>query len=659
MHQDWIDKYDWRALIVPVSSCGAIVLAAVFAYWPGLGGPFLFDDFGNISKIGDLGGVRNWETFKTFVFGGISGPTGRPLALASFLIDAQDWPAESWPFKRTNLVIHVINGLLLGALIRLVLIALKTDKKKAFWVALVSTGCWLLHPFLVSTTLYVVQRMAQLSTLFMFAGLLGYVYGRSLIVANAVRGYLTMTLSLGVFTVLAVLSKENGILLPLLAGVLEITVFANDDANAPRLRRAWLALFIAAPTAVIFLYLAHAALTADFFAIATLRNFSLYERLLTEGRVVVDYLQNWFIPKLYTTGVFQDHFLKSTGLLAPVTTVLSILLHVTIVGVALKKRRQWSLFSLAVLFFYGGHLLESTVLNLELYFEHRNYAPAAFLFVPLVMALANRASAPAFAVIAIMVLAMLGGFTRYSATVWTSFESITEASARKAPTSVRAQARYATKLFEAGHVDASFQVLATALERIPGQDSLLHITRLVLLCESKQLDAQEFDRVSRILSSNYYDARMIRIYTKLVEMIVQDSCPDVAVSAVSDMFVRLLEHPESSDPSTVGYSQIQYFIGLAHSFDNKPAAAVEAFEASLESRPLVSRAMLMAAFLATNEHFHEALHISDLALVYLDEAPESMIGRIGIGESDIRNFQAMIHDDLAAQQEIGSTGPES
>ena len=76
----------------------ALFLLAGAAYWPGLGGPFVFDDFGSIAAIGDRGGVRDWETFKAFVLGGSAGPTGRPLALLSFLLDANNWPTDSWPF---------------------------------------------------------------------------------------------------------------------------------------------------------------------------------------------------------------------------------------------------------------------------------------------------------------------------------------------------------------------------------------------------------------------------------------------------------------------------------------------------------------------------------------------------------------------------------
>ena len=36
-----------------------ILVATVLVYLPGLSGPFVFDDFGSLSRLGDLGGIRD------------------------------------------------------------------------------------------------------------------------------------------------------------------------------------------------------------------------------------------------------------------------------------------------------------------------------------------------------------------------------------------------------------------------------------------------------------------------------------------------------------------------------------------------------------------------------------------------------------------------
>ncbi|NCF15905.1 MAG: hypothetical protein GWP62_11385 [Gammaproteobacteria bacterium] len=627
-----------------------VLLAAVLAYWPGLNGPYLLDDFGSIAVLGDYGGVTNWETFKRFVFGGHSGPTGRPISLLSFLIDANNWPADSLPFKRTNLVIHLINGILLGVLTTMVLKCLEVSERGVRWIALVATAMWILHPFLVSTTLYIVQRMAQLSTLFMFAGLALYLYGRLQIAENTKKAYLIMTAAIGVFTLLAMLSKENGILLPLLVGVIELTVVASQRHRLPALNRYWMSVCIILPAAVVGLYLARLLLAESFFDILPPRDFSVYERFLTQGRVLIEYLQHWYIPKLYTTGIFQDHFIKSTGLFVPVTTALSHLLHVAVIGLALAKRRQYPLFSLAVLFFYGSHLLESTVVNLELYFEHRNYPATAFLFLPLVEWLYRKASPRTFGIVSLAVVLLLTSFTRYSATVWASLPSMIETSALKAPTSARAQSQYAKLLFISGRRSEAIAVIEEAIEKLPA-DPLLLLSRLYFLCGENVLDAREFERVAHTLLQLPFDSRALKAYNVFAEAVVLGSCPNVENERLESLFVRMLDVSPNGNPTSLAYSHIQFLIGYTRVFLDRPGEAVEAFEKSLDSRPGPSHAMAMASLLASRDFGGEALILADRALVQLQrEMAEDPLLVPKVSESDILEFQKAVNADLAVQQ---------
>ncbi|HEX5313454.1 MAG TPA: hypothetical protein VFX38_00900, partial [Gammaproteobacteria bacterium] len=95
----------------------ALLGAAAAAYSSGLAGPFLLDDMANLPALGAWGPVNNAATLVTYLTSGIAGPTGRPLALASFLMDAHNWPANPWPFKFTGLLFHLLNGVLLAALL--------------------------------------------------------------------------------------------------------------------------------------------------------------------------------------------------------------------------------------------------------------------------------------------------------------------------------------------------------------------------------------------------------------------------------------------------------------------------------------------------------------------------------------------------------------
>jgi hypothetical protein len=642
------NRDDRRIVLALVIGWIVVSLACIFAYWPGLIGPFMLDDYGSIAALGDRGGVKNWETFKAFVFGGHSGPTGRPLALLSFLIDANNWPADPWPFKRTNLGIHLVNGTLLGILTVRILRLLQFDKGNARWIALVCAAYWLLHPFLVSTTLYAVQRMAQLSTLFIFAGLLSYLYGRSLLATKATKAYLMMSGSIGLFTFLAMISKENGILLPLLILVVESTVLASQRHRLTSPNRYWAGAFIILPSAVIALYLGSKFFSSNFFEVVPPREFSIFERFLTQQRILADYLRHWFIPELYTTGVFQDHFIKSTGIFSPITTALGALLHIAIISVSIAKRHKWPLFALAALFFYAGHALESSVINLELYFEHRNYLSAAFLVLPFVVLLQKKVSRQLFFVVAAGVMFLLGGFTRYSATVWQTFPGIIEASAHKAPTSARAQAQYATQLFNAQRYNESLQVIEEAVENIASDHPLLLVNRLVIRCQMGVLSAGDFERVADLMSKSFYDPRSIKLYTSLTSSVVMGKCPEVSLGALRAMFENMLLVPQNTDPTSLSYSQINYFIGFVHVYAGEPVRAVASFEESLRARPGSSHAMIMAAHLATREFYDEALYFSDLALSQLDVEQQGIVGRARVTESDVHEFRRVVRADIEA-----------
>ncbi len=639
---------DYSSRIIVGGAWAILFLAVVVAYWPGLHGPFVLDDFGSIAALGDRGGVVDWTTFKAFVFGGYSGPTGRPISLATFLIDANNWPAESWPFKRTNLVIHCLCGVFLGLLIQQILQLLRFQHRDIQLLVITAVAVWLLHPFLVSTTLYVVQRMAQLSTLFSLAGLTLYIRGRMLVPSNARRAYFMMTFSIVLFGLLATFSKENGILLPLFAAVMEYTIVASQRDTLGRLNRYWAVMFFVVPAVVIFAYLGERIFRDDFFEIVPPRDFSVYERVLTQPRILFDYLQHWFIPNLYTTGVFQDHFLKSTGILSPISTILSLLAHIGIVALAVVQRRRWPIFAFAVLFFYTSHLLESTVIDLELYFEHRNYLATGFLFLPLLVAIRRKTSARLFVLVSACIILLLGSFTHYSSTVWASLPSMIEASAHKAPTSARAQAQYSVSLFNAHKYSESLDVLNRAIENIPTGSAILKVHRLTILCHMNRLRPEEFDAEVRELVGIPYDARSIAMYSGLADAIGSGKCPDVSMTQLNAMFTQMLLLPYNANRRSLGYSQIQYFIGFSYAFSGQPEKAVVAFLESLSARPGASHAMQMAAVLASNEFAAEALKLSDLALVQLGNQPPSLLRAATVSESDIRVFQATVRADLKA-----------
>ena len=311
-----------------------------------------------------------------------------------------------------------------------------------------------------------------------------------------------------------------------------------------------------------------------------------------------------------------------------------------------------------MLFYYTGHLLESTVINLELYFEHRNYLSAAFLFLPLAALLYDKASPGVFITTTILIALLLGGFLRYSSTVWSSFPSLVETSARKAPTSARAQAQFATQLHAAGRAEEALEVIDRAIDVIPGDAPHLLLNRLVILCEQNLLDRDEYERVAGVLSGKRYDPRLIRVYSAFIAAVIAERCPSVPIETLRPMFAGMLEIPHNSDATSLGYSHIQYLIGYTDAFSGDAASAFAAFEKSLEARPGASHAMMMAALMATNGYYDEALTLSDVALTQLDADSQSTIRGARVSAADIREFQSVVRADKEAEQDAGTSRPE-
>src|SRR5258705_13200466 len=106
MNSPPVPRSNWRVWL----GLGALLMLAGGVYLPGLGGGFLFDDFVNLDALGSHGRIDTWPRFWIYLTSGTADPLGRPLALLSFLLDARDWPASAAPFLRTNVLLHLLNG---------------------------------------------------------------------------------------------------------------------------------------------------------------------------------------------------------------------------------------------------------------------------------------------------------------------------------------------------------------------------------------------------------------------------------------------------------------------------------------------------------------------------------------------------------------------
>ncbi len=537
-----------RHRAAPALALAALLLTALLVYLPGLSGGFLFDDWSNLPALGHQGIIDSFDKLVTYLLSGFSGPTGRPVALGSFLLDANSWPAPPAPFKRTNLLIHLLNGTLLAAFIWQLASLIGTRPRQAAWAAALAAGLWLLHPLWVSTTLYVVQRMTLLAATFTFAGLSAYLHGRRLLFSGRRRaGYLWLSFSIAGCGLLAVLSKENGALLPIFALVIEryaLNGAMRSSTALPRGWRTWKALFLLLPSLLLLAYLA-SLLPALLQGLSGSREFTPGQRLLTESRILLKYLELLLLPRPYSGGLFTDNLALSTGLFQPVTTALSFAVIGAMIILAERWRHRAPALTVAIMFFLAGHLIESTWLQLELYFEHRNYLPAALLFFPLALRLTDSAC-PAKrtrATIALSLLCLLAAETLIRADLWGRPFLQTLTWARQNMDSPRAQSYLANAWMETGNNAEAQRLMRAAAKKYPN-DLLIRINLINTGCRLGEVSPQDIgdlEQSMRTARIKYSVAR--HQIDKTLIFLTHNSCREIGAKKVAELIEAGLSNP--------------------------------------------------------------------------------------------------------------------
>ena len=393
----------------------------VVIYLPGLSGDYMFDDNSNLLSNQALAiESLDLHELSNAAFSSRAGNLRRPVSMGSFALNHYFFGINPYSYKLINLVIHLLTGLALFLLARLIVDSYRQLHNTAFspriarWLPVVVCGLWLVHPLNLTSVLYIVQRMTSLSSLFMVCALCLYMIGRRKKLAGR-HGLTYILTGFIVFGGLAIFSKETGILLPLYMLVLELTLFRfrNQHGQIDRSIAILFGVIFLLPMIAGTLYL---AAHFDTYINYNRRDFTLSERLLTEARVLVFYLKMILLPTTRELGLYHDDFRLSTGLLNPATTLYSYAFLAGLLAIGLWLIRRQPLVSLGILWFFAGHMLESTIIPLELVHEHRNYLPDFGIILAVAAVLANirlQRLAPVIHVAAPVLLLVV-----YASTTW-------------------------------------------------------------------------------------------------------------------------------------------------------------------------------------------------------------------------------------------------
>lgn len=581
---------------------GLTILCGWFAYAPALGGAFLLDD---VSNLGGLRLVEDKLSALMFIFSGDAGPVGRPLALATFVPQAPAWGESAEPFLLVNILIHLANACLLAWVLYLLCVARRLRQGQAMFVAIAASAIWLFMPLLASSSLMIIQRMTTLSAFFVLLGLAGYLQARRKIELDPSRSLIGMSLSLIGGTSLAVLAKESGALLPIYVLVLEATVLARPASVRLSRWQGWKAVFLVLPAAIVLAYLAWRVPYSD--ELVLRRGFTAWERLLTESRILWRYLFNAFVPQPGVFGPFHDGYPVARTLLDPIT-MLAFFGWIGALVLAALWRRRYPLFTFAVLWFLAGHLLESTVVPLELYFEHRNYLAIIGPLCALCIMLARVSDARLRLVYAgTFAYVLINALVLFSHTsLWGNPPAAARYWQEQFPDSVRAATTAAQFRLAADGPQAALQVLHRLVDNNPEAGYTL-IPALNLSCIiAPQADHQpavaELKGLLKNVSFSYTAGTML---SELFTTVSRVECNGVDSDTVTTLARTILSNERYKNDAS--YNQLHHkLIARILRHEGKYDQVIQHLEQAISYKPSADLNMMMVTTYADAQDFDAA-----------------------------------------------------
>ncbi|MGA7144630.1 MAG: hypothetical protein WBY47_09030, partial [Desulfobacterales bacterium] len=226
------------------------------------------------------------------------------------------------------------------------------------------------------------QRMNGMAAMFYILSLLFYIKAR---LSNPKGKKTALFLACILSGMLSLGSKEIAATLPFFIFLYEWYFF--QDVNLNWLKRNsiyFLCLLFIIGFAALFFLGGHPI--KSILSAYSHRDFTLWQRVLTEFRVVIYYIGLILFPYPMHLNLLHD-FSISHSFLDPITTLFSFVAIAGLLATAIRLAKKERLISFCILWFLGNLFIESSVIGLEIIYEHRLYLPSMFfilIFVSLI-----------------------------------------------------------------------------------------------------------------------------------------------------------------------------------------------------------------------------------------------------------------------------------
>jgi len=412
----------------------------------------------------------------------------RSVALLSFTINYYLGELNVFGYHLVNLVIHILTTWSVFVFIRTSLNLAGSDLKHSERVATVTALLFAIHPIQTQAVTYIVQREASLACLFYLWALLFYIRART----TKQKRYFVLCFILGA---LAVGTKQNAAILPVTIFLYEFYFF--QERNKEWLKKNYLLLggIILIPLIIGFYYTGP-NIVSWFMRHYAERPFSPLERVLTEQRVLLHYLTLIFFPSPSRFNLDYE-FPLSHGF-SP-ATVIAIVFNLLALITAVKLAKSRPILSYFIFWFYINLVIESSIIGLEIVYEHRMYLPSIGLF--LIGGLYYSRLAVRFGNfekmiggLLVLILLLLGLSTYYRNQVWESKESLWKDVLRKSPNSLRAHNNLGSYYLYQGKLQAARQEFEKMLQLNPNIGIALNNLGLISEKKQKWVEAEKYYR---------------------------------------------------------------------------------------------------------------------------------------------------------------------
>jgi tetratricopeptide (TPR) repeat protein len=447
------------------SLAGLTVYLVFLIYSSNLEGPFVFDDGSNINNNPAIRLTQlSWSGLKEAA--SKSPLANRPLAYISFALNYYFHGYRTVGFRLANILIHMSAGVFLFLFIKttLGLPALQSRFGNSRWLPYIAALIWLVHPMHTQSVTYIVQRMNSMASMFYILSML--CYARSRLAQSPTIKWLLAAACL-MSGILALGTKETAATLPCFILLYEWFFFQD-------LSREWLKRQLPFLIGVFILLMGVSLIYLNghpFEKILSqyqLRNFTLTQRVFTEFRVVILYLSLLIYPHPNRLNLDYD-FPLSHSLIDPLTTLLALIAIIGLLAWSFWLAKKDRLISFCLLWYFGNLVIESSIIGLEIIFEHRTYLPSMMIIL-MAAILADRylrSNVLKIATICAITL-VFAAWTYERNTIWSNAVSLWSDVVKKSPQKVRPHNNLGNALKHQGKIKEAIAHFNKALQINPG-----------------------------------------------------------------------------------------------------------------------------------------------------------------------------------------------